>query len=138
MREIDMAEVQACAAGIIFDEAHRVLLVKRGRAPDAGSWSVPGGRCLPGELAEQACIREVAEETGLVVRVLRLAGSVHRQGPADVTYAIDDFVCDVIGGALQPGDDAADARWVSREGLENLPLVPGLKAALEGWGLLPD
>jgi 8-oxo-dGTP diphosphatase len=133
-----VVETQACAAGIIFDGARRLLLIRRGRAPDAGAWSVPGGRCQPAELPDQACLREVAEETGLTVRILRPAGSVQREGPAGVVYAIDDFVCEVVGGTLRPGDDADEARWVSREGLEDLLLVPGLKDALEEWGLMPD
>ncbi|MDP9094155.1 MAG: NUDIX domain-containing protein [Actinomycetota bacterium] len=133
-----MRQVQSCAGAVVFDHARRVLLVLRGGPPDAGSWSVPGGRCLAGEPTDQACLREVAEETGLVVRILRPAGSVVREGERGITYAIDDFVCEVVGGALVAGDDAADARWVTRAGLDELLLVPGLFDALSAWGLLPD
>jgi 8-oxo-dGTP diphosphatase len=129
---------QLCAGGIVHDAAGRVLLVRRGHAPSAGSWSVPGGRCLPGESAADACVREVAEETGMTVEVVRLAGTVERPAPDGGIYVIDDFVCRVLGGELAAGDDATDARWVSRAELAELRLVPGLVEALAGWGVLPD
>jgi 8-oxo-dGTP diphosphatase len=128
---------QPCAGGVVLDEQGRLLLIRRGHAPSAGLWSVPGGRCLPGEAAEHACVREVAEETGLQVRVLGLAGRVERAGPGGVVYEIDDFACAVASGQLVAGGDAQDARWVSRAGLGELALVPGLYDCLAGWGLLP-
>src|SRR5690349_16445083 len=62
-----MSVRQLCAGGIVHDAAGRVLLIRRGQEPSAGKWSIPGGRCLPGESAATACIREVAEETGVLV-----------------------------------------------------------------------
>jgi ADP-ribose pyrophosphatase YjhB (NUDIX family) len=121
----------------VHDEAGRLLLIRRGQPPSAGSWSVPGGRCLPGEEAADACVREVREETGLAVEVLRFAGRVEREAPGGGVYVIDDFACRVLGGRLAAGDDAADARWVTRPELAALELVPGLYAALDDWGLLP-
>jgi 8-oxo-dGTP diphosphatase len=130
-------DIQA-AAGIVFDARRRLLLVRRGREPAALTWSVPGGKALPGETAEQTCVRELWEETGLVVRVDRLAGRVFRPAPSGDRFVIDDFLCTVVGGRLQAGDDAIEAGWFDRAALERLPLVPELARALEGWGLLPD
>ena len=119
-------------------DAHgRLLMIRRGRPPSAGRWSVPGGRCQPGEPAADACVREVAEETGLTVRVLRSAGVVERDGPAGQIYEIEDFACAVVGGTLRAGDDALEARWVSARELGELELVPGLLDCLLEWGLLP-
>jgi 8-oxo-dGTP diphosphatase len=127
-----------CAAGIVFDAAGRLLLIRRGRPPAAGSWSVPGGRCLPDEPAPAACVREVAEETGLVVRVERLAGTVQRDAPGGVVFDIADFVCTVVGPTgLTAGDDASEARWVTRSELAALPLVPLLAETLQRWDCLP-
>ncbi len=56
-----------CVGAIITDPAGRLLLIKRGHEPEAGRWSVPGGRIEPGESDEQALVREVREETGLTV-----------------------------------------------------------------------
>lgn len=126
------------AGGIVFDTRRRLLLVRRGRLPAVGRWSIPGGKCLPGEAPAETCIRELAEETGLIVAVEQLAGRVYRAGinPAD-RFVIDDFRCRVLGGRLSAGDDAADAGWFSRAELAELPLIDGLLATLAGWRLLP-
>lgn len=130
-------DVQACAGGIVFDDAGRLLLIKRANEPSAGTWSVPGGRCRPGESRADACVREVAEETGLTVRVLRPAGRAERDGPAGTRYDIEDFVCTVLGGELRAGDDAADARWVSAAELAQLELAPQLLDWLTERDLAP-
>jgi 8-oxo-dGTP diphosphatase len=129
---------QPCAGGIVFDPGGRLLLIRRGQEPSLGTWSVPGGRCQPGEAGDAACVREVFEETGLRVTVLRPAGQVVRAGPGGVRYEIEDFVCAVTGGTLQAGDDATDARWVNRAELDALELAPQLHDTLDGWGLLPS
>lgn len=128
---------QPCAGAIVHDAASRLLLIRRARPPSPGLWSIPGGRCEAGESAAAACVREVAEETGLIVEVVRLAGRVERDGPAGVVYVIDDFVCRRVGGELRAGDDAADVRWCRRAELAGLPLVPGLVEALTEWDALP-
>lgn len=121
----------------MLDEAGRLLLVRRGRPPAQGRWSLPGGRVEPGETAAEAAAREVREETGLDVVATRLVGTVERPGLAGSTYLIDDFACAVRGGALRPGDDADDVRWVTAADLAALPLSDGLLEALTGWQVLP-
>ena len=133
---------QPCAGGVVLDDSGRLLLIRRARQPDAGCWSVPGGRCRPGESPAAACVRELAEETGLDVEILRWVGRVRRDAPAPPhgaggVYVIDDYACRVTGGTLRAGDDASDARWVDAAGFGALPLSPGLAGALAGWGLLP-
>lgn len=128
---------QACAGAVIHDEAGRMLLVLRANEPSAGRWSVPGGRCRAGESAAEACVREVAEETGLTVVIARRAGRVEREGPDGSVYVIDDYVCRVVAGELRAGDDAAEARWVDRAEFERLDLAAGVAEALADWGLLP-
>lgn len=126
-----------CVGAIIFDAADRLLLVQRGRPPGMGSWSLPGGRLEPGESDEAGVRREVLEETGLRVRVGRLAGTVDRPGPGGVTYVIRDYLATVSAGTPAAGDDAADVRWCDRADLDRLPLSEGLLAALTEWDALP-
>lgn len=126
-----------CAGSVVHDDLGRLLLIRRGQAPSAGMWSVPGGRCEPGEPAAAACVRETKEETGLDVAVVRPAGRVERAAPDGSVYVIDDFVCRPVGGMLQAGDDALDARWTTLADLDDLDLAPGVFDALREWGLLP-
>jgi ADP-ribose pyrophosphatase YjhB (NUDIX family) len=120
---------------IIKDPGGRLLLIKRGHAPQAGRWSLPGGRVEPGETDQQAVIREIREETGLEISCDRLVGSVERLS-ADALLEIRDYAATVTGGELSAGDDAADARWVSPAELGALPLTSGLAETLAGWGVL--
>jgi 8-oxo-dGTP diphosphatase len=122
----------ACVGGLAYDEAGRLLLVQRRNEPGRGRWSIPGGRVETGEDDAAALVREMAEETGLRIAPGALVGRV-RRGP----YAIADYRCEVLGGTLRAGDDAADARWVCRAGLAELPLVDGLVEMLTAWGALP-
>ena len=126
-----------CAGAVVHDAAGRLLLVRRGREPGRGLWSLPGGRCEPGEDAAAAAVRETREETGLAVEAGAVVGRVLRPGPGGVTYAIDDVACTLVGGFLRAGDDAADARWVGAAELAVLPVTDGLVEALTGWGVLP-
>ena len=116
----------------------RLLLVKRGHAPAAGRWSLPGGRVQRGETMAQAVIREMAEETGLAVRCGPLIGFAERIGPG-YHFVIADFFVDVIGRRpLRAGDDAAEVRWVPFSALEEMELSDGLLEFLDRHDVLVD
>ena len=125
-----------CVGAVIKDDRGRLLLIKRGHAPGAGLWSLPGGRIEPGETDTEALVREMREETGLEVEAGRLLGRVRR--PADHGDVLDirDYAAAITGGTLRPGDDAADARWVDAAELGSLPTTEGLTDALTSWGVL--
>jgi 8-oxo-dGTP diphosphatase len=125
-----------CVGAIVTDAGGRLLLIQRGHEPEAGRWSLPGGRVNAGESDADAVIREVREETGLVVAPGALVGSVQRPGPAGAVYDIYASAAAVTGGRLAAGDDAADARWVSQPELAGLALTTGLAVTLTGWGVL--
>ncbi len=130
----------ACVGGLVYDTQGRLLLVLRAHEPARGTWSIPGGRVERGEDAPAAVARELREETGLEVLVGRRVGVVHRAAPGGGTFVIEDFACEVTGGALQPGDDADDARWFSADDLaatDPAAFAPGLLDTLTGWAALP-
>jgi len=122
-----------CVGGIVFDPAGRLLVIKRGHEPGRGLWSLPGGRVEAGETDSEAVVRELREETGLDVLPGALAGMVVRG-----RYEIYDYVCEVLGGQLRPGDDADDARWVDAAAFAALDLTDGLAETLAAWGAIPS
>ena len=123
---------------VVHDAQGRLLLIRRGHAPSAGLWSVPGGRMEAGETQEQAVVRELAEETGLAVQPVRPLGTVRIDGDG-VVFLVTDWLCTPADPGQQPvaGDDADDAAFVNAAGLAALDVAPGVVAALSGWGVLP-
>lgn len=125
---------------MVHDASGRLLLIRRGREPGRGLWSLPGGRVEPGETDAEALTRELFEETGLTVRVGSLVGRVERPAPAGV-FEIFDYAGVVVGGSLRAGDDADDAGWVGLAEFEALAergeLVAELAQTLRGWDALP-
>jgi ADP-ribose pyrophosphatase YjhB (NUDIX family) len=125
-----------CVGAIITGQG-RILLIRRGHEPEAGRWSLPGGRVEPGETGQQAVVREVREETGLVVSCGPLVGALERPWRDGQTLLIRDYAATVTGGELAPGDDAADARWAGPDEFRRLPLTGGLAETLAAWDALP-
>lgn len=108
-------------------QAWDVLLIKRGRAPAAGSWSLPGGAQRLGETAEQAARRELHEETGLTAGTLRLVAhvdSIHRDAQERIQYhyTILDFAGLCAGGEGAAAGDAVDLRWAAPAAFDALGL----------------
>jgi ADP-ribose pyrophosphatase YjhB (NUDIX family) len=130
-----------CVGGVVHDAAGRLLLVRRGRQPAKGTWSVPGGRVEAGESDTEATAREVLEETGIAVSVGAQAGTVERDAPGGGVYVIRDYVCVPADGTadvddVRAGDDADDARWFTTDEVRALDTSPGLVEALEEWEVL--
>lgn len=113
--------------GAIIVENGRVLLIKRGKAPLLGEWSIPGGMLELGETLRRGAEREALEETGLTVRATELLGVFDRIIPDEEKrtiyhYVLIDFLCETVSGELCCSGDAADARWFTREEIGSLPL----------------
>lgn len=103
--------------GVVLLRPGGLLLIRRGRPPAEGSWSLPGGGQKLGETAEEAARRELREETGLEVGAMLLAGhadSITRdpEGRIRFHYTIIDFAAAWTGGVAKPGGDAMEARWI--------------------------
>jgi 8-oxo-dGTP diphosphatase len=132
------ARVQ-CVGGVITDDSGRLLLILRGHEPGKGLWSIPGGRVEPGESDAQAVVREIREETGLIVTCGPLLGAVERPGLGGAVVDIRDYRAVVTGGELAPGDDADAARWVTAAEAAEMEaagqLTDGLLETLSGWSV---
>ncbi len=108
--------------GVVVDGAGRVLLIRRGKEPMKGHWSIPGGLVELGETLEQAVVREMAEETGLTVEPVVLAELLDRiyrethDGLERVRYhyVLADYVCRVLSGEAAANSDAAEVAWATR------------------------
>lgn len=124
------------SVGAVVVDQGRLLMIRRGRGPATGQWSVPGGRVEFGETLAQAVEREVAEETGLVVTCGSFIGLVERIG-AGYHYVILDFWAHLIHPRpLEAGDDAAEAAWVALDELSALDLVDGMLEFLIDHGVV--
>ena len=104
--------------GAVVVERGRVLLVRRGREPLKGHWTLPGGVLEVGESLTAGVAREVLEETGLhaeAIELVELVDRIHREeGRVRYHYVIADYLCRVRGGVLQAASDADAVRWVER------------------------
>jgi ADP-ribose pyrophosphatase YjhB (NUDIX family) len=113
---IHFVEPKVAVAGVVSD-GERILLVRRAASPRIGYWALPAGYMDADELPEEALAREVAEETGVAVRVLRLGGVAPLAGWAERRGILLLYRAEPVGGELAPGDDVSDARWFTRDEL---------------------
>jgi 8-oxo-dGTP diphosphatase len=116
--------------GAIVFEEDRVLLVRRGKDPGLGKWSIPGGVAHLGETLVRAVCREVEEEAGLKVQTLGLVEVFERIIPDEQDrvlyhYVLIDYLCRVMQGRLRAGSDALEAAFYPLRALELLTLTPG-------------
>jgi ADP-ribose pyrophosphatase YjhB (NUDIX family) len=119
----------AVSAAIFRDD--RVLIVRRGRPPAHGLYTLPGGGVELGETLEQAVIREVHEETGLAIAPLALVGfreAIARDaaGRVERHFVILPFVARWVGGEIALSEELAEAHWRKPDELAALKTTEGL------------
>ena len=110
----------------IITERNRVLMVRRRQQEGKLLWAFPGGGIEAGESAEQAAVREVAEEVALEVKSVRVLGArLHPQTGADMTYV----ACEPVAGEarVKDAEELAEVAWITLD--EISAYVP--------WGLFP-
>lgn len=125
-----------CAVGALIYQGSQILLVRRGKAPSLGKWSIPGGRLRLGETLEAAVIRETREETALSVRPLRIGKVVEHllqdeRGDIEYHYVIVDYVCQVIEGSPQPASDVSEVQFVEICQLTQWDMTEGTAAVIQ-------
>ena len=106
----------------------RVVLIRRGKEPLRGRWVIPGGTVELGETLQEALVREMYEETGLVVRpreVVLVFDRIQREGTAvQYHYVIIDYLCDYVSGDPRAGSDAEEVAVVAPGDLDGYDLPP--------------
>ena len=113
--------------GAVIWRGDRVLLIRRGKPPRAGQWSLPGGAQELGETLREAITREVREETGLELTDLRLLTTVdlierEPDGRVRFHYTLVDFTADAPTGQPVAADDAVAVKWFHIDELASLGL----------------
>jgi 8-oxo-dGTP diphosphatase len=125
-------DLPVVAVGAVIIEGDRVLLIRRGREPGRGEWSIPGGRLELGERIAEAARREVREECGIEIDVGDLIGVTERivrdeGGSIRFHYVLLDVnarSCAGRSAGLRASSDALEVCWVERDELRDygLPL----------------
>ncbi|MEZ4301443.1 MAG: NUDIX hydrolase [Polyangiaceae bacterium] len=113
--------------GVVVNRADgTVLLIRRGKPPRKGQWSLPGGRVERGENIDSALRRELLEETGLSVRPGPLVAVVELIDDA-YHYVVLEYLCEVLGGELCAGDDAAEVAFAKIDALADFGVTDAVR-----------
>lgn len=122
--------------GAVVVDDERLLLVRRGHGPAAGTWSVPGGRIEAGETVQEAVVRELLEETGIEGVCGELIGWAERIDDGHHAVILDFSVTLLEAAEPVAGDDATEARWVPLWDVAEMNLAPGLAEFLHDHDIL--
>lgn len=126
-----------CAGAIVVRDG-RVLLGRRAVEPARGCWDIPGGFLEPWEHPADCAVREIAEETGLDVRLTRLL-SVVMDTYQDRVYTLNlYYLAEVVGGVERPADDLAELRWFEPGALPEELAFAHCQAVLQAWQACTD
>lgn len=125
---------------VLVREGSHVLLVRRARPPLKGYWALPGGAVALGETVVAAAVREVQEETGLLVEVSRYLGYRDRvehdeAGKVRYHYVVHYFEAQPQAGELQAADDAADVAWLPVSSLAKVQITDSVRDCCQWAGI---
>ena len=117
---------QVAVGIILFNSQNEVLLIKRSKPPAEGLWTLPGGKVKYGESLQQACIREMLEETGIEIKPAQLVEVVERVTEGFHYVIMDYLAVQTTSNEPVPASDAKDAQWVSLENFSDYETTEGL------------
>jgi len=127
MSKSDYPDVPRVGVGAIVIKDDKVLLVRRGIPPSEGLWAIPGGHVELGETLQETAEREILEETGIVIKAGEpmYAFDLIEQddtGRIRFHFIVVDVTGEYVSGEPHGADDALEARWLSWEEIEALPV----------------
>ncbi|HYS17861.1 MAG TPA: NUDIX hydrolase [Candidatus Binatia bacterium] len=117
--------------GAVILHEDKVLLVRRGKSPSFGKWSLPGGLVELGETTREAIAREIVEECAIKIRIVDVAGVIDRivkddAGRVRYHYVLVDYLAYPDSMDVQAGSDAAEAQWFALDRVAELDTTQGL------------
>ena len=122
------AVLRTSVSAIVFDQARqKVLLTRRS---DNGRWCLPGGSMDPGESVKETCVREILEETGLDIQVVRLVG-VYTTPDVVVEYSdgnriqpvVFSFEAQIVRGELRLSDETTAYGYFAADEIDTIDLM---------------
>jgi 8-oxo-dGTP diphosphatase len=120
--------------GVICFRGADVLLIRRGKPPRMGDWSIPGGRLEWNEAVKACALRELLEETGVRAELLGLVDVIDGFFGDERHYVLIDYAARWLGGEPQAGDDAVEARfWPVADAIERVEWPKTKQVIQDAW-----
>lgn len=120
--------------GVICFRGEEVLLIRRGKPPRMGDWSIPGGRLEWNEAVKACALRELREETGVEAELIGLVDVIDGFFGDERHYVLIDYAARWLGGEPRAGDDAVDARfWLVAEAIDLVEWPQTKQVIKDAW-----
>jgi len=126
------------SALLVRDEANRILLGKRNKDPQRGSWVIPGGKIHAFESIAEAAARELREETGLIVEVGEHFNVYEIINPPNEHRIVIYSWGRVVSGEARPSDDISELKFFELDELGEVPVTPLVSRVLADAGFILD
>lgn len=124
-----MSDWPRTGCSLIVRSSAGILLIRRGKQPFEGRWSLPGGAQEFGETLEECAIRELYEETALRTETIKFVAVRDRISPTGdepvaYHYVLATFLVEAFEGEPMAGDDAKDIGWFTLDDMMSLDMTP--------------